>query len=440
MKSSTWISGVLVLVAGVAGGWALHGFLGGVSSDQSDEQSAPSVSPADMAVTVATADVRQADFPVLVAALGMVQATPSASIDLTSRAGGRVAEVPVVQGQHVSKGDVVVRFDPTPSEATLAQARADLARAEAALAAFDRGGRDTERRKLEVDLERARTGADVASAQLARLVPLQKDGLVADRTVEETRLEVAQRELEHTAAEQALETYRSSGADLERQRLVAERASAAARVADAEAVRADVEVKAPLDGVVTTLMVRPGETTDPMRALARLLVNEDRRVQFDVQPHDAARLTVGARAQWTGRGGIERTGMVESIGAVVDEYSGLVAVYVRADDGKHAPQPGLAVSGSLEVERLSGALLVPERAIIRSNDQQAVVVASADGVAHIVPVTVRTRHEGVAAVEGELKAGDRVIVDGAYNLPEGAHVVPESNGSSSSATSDGSGH
>lgn len=423
MNTSTWISGALVLAAGLAGGWALRGSLA-TGGEPSGGEVSPALEPASMAVAVTTEEVRRGDFPVLVAALGRVKAAPTASIALTSRAGGRVVEVPVVPGQQVKKDDVVVRFDKTPADAALAQARAELARAEAALDAFDRGGRDTERRRLEVDVERTRTAAELASAQLERLRPLQRDGLVAARTVEEARLELAQRELERDAAAQALAAYRDSGAELERRRLAAELAAARARVADAEAVRAEVEVIAPASGTVTELSVRPGESVDPQRALARLLVADGRRVQFDVSPVDASRLSVGARARWHGMGGAARSGAIDAIGATVDELTGLVKVFVRPDGEEPPAEPGRAVRGDLEAGRLTGALLVPERAIIRADDQQAVVIVDEDDLAHVVTVAVRARHEGVAAVEGGLNAGDRVVVDGAFNLPEGAHVVP----------------
>ena len=33
------------------------------------------------------------------------------------------------------------------------------------------------------------------------------------------------------------------------------------------------------------------------------------------------------------------------------------------------------------------------------------------------------RHGGLAAIEGEVSAGERVLVDNAFNLPDGAHLA-----------------
>ena len=68
---------------------------------------------------------------------------------------------------------------------------------------------------------------------------------------------------------------------------------------------------------------------------------------------------------------------------------------------------------------------MPESALVRSADRTVVVTVDAGDIAHVVPVEVLGRSAGRVAVAGEVHAGDRVIVDGAFNLPDGAHVVAE---------------
>ena len=74
---------------------------------------------------------------------------------ITPRVAGYVETVPVEDNQLVAAGDVLVTLDPTDSQVALAQARADLAAAEAQLAAQDLG----------VPLQRSQTSSKVASAQ-----------------------------------------------------------------------------------------------------------------------------------------------------------------------------------------------------------------------------------------------------------------------------------
>lgn len=74
---------------------------------------------------------------------------------ITPRVAGYVETVPVEDNQLVAAGDVLVTLDPTDSQVALAQARADLAAAEATLAAQDLG----------VPLQLSQTLSRVASAQ-----------------------------------------------------------------------------------------------------------------------------------------------------------------------------------------------------------------------------------------------------------------------------------
>ena len=87
--------------------------------------------------------------------------------------------------------------------------------------------------------------------------------------------------------------------------------------------------------------------------------------------------------------------------------------------------PGARVFGEIELRRLSGVILVPERAVLRAADVQVVVLAR-DGKALVVQVQVLGRHAGLAAIAGSVHEHDSVIVDGGYNLPDGASVVERS--------------
>jgi membrane fusion protein (multidrug efflux system) len=83
---------------------------------------------------------------------------------------------------------------------------------------------------------------------------------------------------------------------------------------------------------------------------------------------------------------------------------------------------GLFVRGEIELQRIAGVVLVPESSISRADDKQVVVLAR-DGKARVVPVEVLGRHGGFAGVRGEIQPGNHVVVDGGYNLPDGAGLL-----------------
>ncbi|MFU2208619.1 HlyD family secretion protein [Solidesulfovibrio sp. C21] len=113
---------------------------------------------------------------------------------ITPRVAGYVETVPVEDNQLVAPGDVLVTLDPTDYKVALAQARADLAAAEASLAALDLG----------VPLQRSQTSSKVASAQAdlegqqRSLDQAVKERDAAEEAVAQIQAQVDQDKLDYT--------------------------------------------------------------------------------------------------------------------------------------------------------------------------------------------------------------------------------------------------
>lgn len=111
---------------------------------------------------------------------------------VTPRVAGHVVEVPVTDNQAVEAGQVLALLDPVPYEVALAQARADLAAAEAHLTALELGA----------PLERSRTDHSVsgAKAQLASLLSslerAGKEQAAAEQAAQRAAAQLAQARLD----------------------------------------------------------------------------------------------------------------------------------------------------------------------------------------------------------------------------------------------------
>jgi multidrug efflux pump subunit AcrA (membrane-fusion protein) len=417
---------LLLLALGMGIGWLGHSLLSAsAAEDQAqggqDEPPAVEVAPDDMLVSVTTAAVTSGDLPIVVAAAGVVRAAPASDHELSSRAGGRVLDTLVVPGQVVAAGDVLLRFDPLPLRAALDQARAVFVQAGNTLSDFDQSGRDRQSIELQTAAQRAASQVRLLEAQLARVQALQTDGLASDKALAEAQQAVEQARADQALAERAARAFADSSADLQRTGLVAARTAAEANLQEAERMLAEAEVRAPCAGQLVEFLARPGQKLEPGGKLGRLLAPEGRLVAFGVAASESGTLRPGARATWEDAQGTVRGGTLQRLGGVVDAGSGLLEALVAPDADVPAAPPGLGVRGEIEVRTLHDALLVPEVAVLRASDAQVVVLADA-GRARVVPVTVLGRHAGLAAVEGSVRAGQRVIVSGGYNLPDGAHV------------------
>jgi multidrug efflux system membrane fusion protein len=84
--------------------------------------------------------------------------------------------------------------------------------------------------------------------------------------------------------------------------------------------------------------------------------------------------------------------------------------------------PNQTVSARLQLSTLSGVLAVPQAAVLRGAKGFYVYVVNADHTVATRVVQPGAVDEGQMAVQGELQAGEQVVIDGSDRLREGAKV------------------
>ena len=207
---------------------------------------------------------------------------------------GRVVEVAVRPNAPVRRGDVLFRIDPEPFDAVVRQRRASLALAE------------QEVEELRAAVEVAKSRADQAAAERDRArTTYERFRAGFDKGASFSREQVDTRRETYNAAESA---YRAARAELARIELElsaefdGENAEVALRRAELDRARFDLdstEVKAPGDGFVTHLALRPGmyATTLPLRPVMTF-VPEDQAYYIAMFRQNAAmRLRAGYEAE-----------------------------------------------------------------------------------------------------------------------------------------------
>jgi multidrug efflux pump subunit AcrA (membrane-fusion protein) len=419
VKVAHFVQAASLVCVGVAAGWLIRSWKGPTGeSEETAEESA--TKPEDMSVEVVTQEAKKGELHVTLAAIGVARADEGAIVSLGSRAGGRVAEVFVKTGEDVKAGARILRYDEAPLALAVAQAQAALATASNQLDQFERADRAKQDADLAAAAAKAASDEESAARQFARQSDLLASGLAAPRAVDDARAALQKAKLDHASADLALSSFRNVGGDLQHAGLVAARDVAAAALADAKAVLAQATVTAPVDGRVLALSTHLGDRVDVGAVVGTLLRGEGRILVFGVTPAQAVGICPGAHVTWTDATGAGREASVRSVAGDVTGGTGLVEI-VAAPAGD-APPPGLVVRGEIETGALSGVVLVPLRAIVRAEDEPSVVVIGAGGVSKRVRIEVLGRHGDVAAVKGDVKGGDRVAVEGGYNLPDGART------------------
>ena len=177
--------------------------------------------------------------------------------EVGSLVGGRVTAVRVDEGATVRKGQVLVELEPDFLDEQIRSQRGRVAAARADLTMALRGPR------VE-DIARARAEAERTERERARLEKLAADGVAPQRDFDAAL----------AAARQARETLLEKERGSRPEEIEAARAAVAreeGQVAYLERQRQDLTVRAPADGVLQTIDLRPGDLVGAGQPVATIL-------------------------------------------------------------------------------------------------------------------------------------------------------------------------
>ena len=301
---------------------------------------------------------------------GRVVFAPHAQSAVGATAAGRVIAVLVRAGDKVKAGTPLLRIDSADATA----ARAAVEQANAKLVAAE----NIYRRQL---------------AMLEKGVGLEVERQEAEARLQEARIE--QRRAQHTAA---LLGAGEGGI---------------------------VTVRAPSDGVVSSIRVAIGATVSP-GGEALLELGDPARLQVvaQVTESDLSRVVPGLEAEVELPALATRVaGRVESINPRVDPESRRVQVYLALGKRVDGLQAGMLAHVGLRAAGDS-AIVVPASAVlIKDGKRRVVYVEQPDGGFAAREVRVGRNRDGQVTILEGLAAGDRVVVRGALLLDTQAELL-----------------
>lgn len=209
---------------------------------------------------------------------------------------GRLVDIAVAEGQHVTQGQRLFTLDSRQQVAQHDAAAARVASAQATLDNLVTGGRQQEIEVIRAALGKAQSDLGLAQSNLTRSEKLLAAGAVAAVRVEQDRAAVAsaQAQVDQLTAQVDVAELPARSA----QQVAAEANLAAAR-ADAEGaaiVLADRQTTAPIDGVVDRLYFHTGEMAGSAPVLS-ILPAGALKARFFVPEAVRASLAIGQDVQ-----------------------------------------------------------------------------------------------------------------------------------------------
>jgi HlyD family secretion protein len=188
--------------------------------------------------------------------VGVVRAT---EVRVAPEVGGELASIKVKKGDRVRAGDVVAEVSALELIASVAQARATLAAAQANRDHVYAGVRAEEIAALAAEIAKAKSRLEYAEQQLARTADLARSDTATQQALDQTqndaasaRADVAEAEANHAAAVAGPTREERAIAD-------AQVKAAAATLAVLEQRLEKTVLRAPADGVVSVIVAEVGE-------------------------------------------------------------------------------------------------------------------------------------------------------------------------------------
>lgn len=322
-------------------------------------------------------------------------------------------------GGLVKRGETLVEIDKFAYRGALTEAKANLGEAQAGL-------KEAQARiALEQDgLARAQEQLVLARRDLARAIELAKGNALSEKTVDDRKLVVSQRE---QAAEQHRNTLAVEEARAEQQRAGIARLEW--RVSEAERNLANTTLTAPFDAYVRGVNAEVGRVINANDVVATLIDRNEIEVRFSLTDNQYGRITEEAgtvigrpvEAVWK-LGTVEArySGRIDRIAAEIKPESGGVDVFARMEASSPAPalRPGAFVEVRLSDRSYADAVRLPETGLYGSD---TVYVVEGDRLQHR-KVEILGHDGSDVFVTGDLKPGERVVTSRISEIGEGVKV------------------
>lgn len=345
-------------------------------------------------VPVQVATVKQGVISKIIPEDGLVRTREE--VNITAEVAGKIEKLLVDEGKEVKSGDVIAEIEKVYPDAQVRQAEAEIK------------AKDKQINELKAVYEKAWADRDRTQA-------LAKEGAVSQQ-----------------ALEQAVVTLNSAEKNYEATRLIRDGLKAA--LSSAKDTLTKSTVKSPIDGVVTRLQRKQGETVVPGTPLMRIINPKTAYIEIQITDSDMGEVKVGQPVRITADGcpGQEFNGILNQIlgeaelkGERIDVstigeervFRGVVSI----PEFPECLKPGMSLYADIIVESKDDVLVIPRNAVLAEGDK-FYVYAVTKGRAEKKYIQVGIKEsEKVEVLEG-LNERETVVIEEMEKLKDGKRV------------------
>jgi HlyD family secretion protein len=341
-------------------------------------------------VTVQTGKVVRQDLASVVTASGEIKPRNYINLGANTMGPARIIQIPVIEGDRVRKGQTVARLESVQAEADVAAQRAAVGSIQADSAASEAAVRAAEEAVQTAEATLARTKADLERAKIdfGRSQKLWDEKLIAQQEFDTKRTALKSAEASVNEAQ-----ARIAQAKAQRQQVAAQLNSSQRKVSQTQAnlrrasdILDKYNVYSPIDGVVTNLPVRVGETVVPgiqnsaastiMTVADMSIITAEVKVDetdiVNVKLGQIAEISIDAMPNRSFKGHVieigntailRSTGLAASQSTVSSQEAKDFKVVIAIDNPPEEIRPGLSCTGRVTTATRPDVLSIPIQAL-----------------------------------------------------------------------------
>jgi len=286
---------------------------------------------ASKVVRYLTAAAQVGDLKETVTATGTLKGLDS--VDVGSQISGKLTKINVDFNDHVTVGEVLAEIDTAQLQSRVEQSKAQVNAADASV--------------ILAKATQAQT-----KAQYLRSVDLSQKGLISSKDLDSAKADADRASASITSA-------------------TAQATLARASLKDAQTQLSYAVIRSPIDGIVLSRLVEPGQTVAASMSapilftLARDLTQL--RLYVDIDEADVGKVKEGQNASflvdaWNGHGFSSKVVSVHNLpttGQTVVTYQAVLSV----DNNERLLRPGMTATATITTDERKGVLLIPNSAL-----------------------------------------------------------------------------
>ena len=334
------------------------------------------------------------------------EAVTDRKIVMKTEVQGIIKSLNVKESKHVRKGDLLVELD--DKEYRLSYENAEAARLKAfsemlveqrfADVASESGGEQSD------ELNNAKNQFEQASSQFQKGLISKDEYERRSRLYERALIESGEKKDEVVAAMKGLTqaeiSVKKAQLDLEK-----------------------TKIRAPFSGIITDIIVSPGEHVSIGRELFTLVNISRIQVHAKVLESEIGKMQVGREVdlKFSAYPGKVFKGKVSAISPVVSPEFKTCKVFIDVENPKEELKPGMHAEVEIAAEIHKNKLLVPQDAILTRSQRKLLFVVE-EGLAKWRYVEIGLENEDFAEILDGAQAGEKVIVEGHFTLAHDARV------------------